>query len=228
MGGYRLWRGPVTGMTLWRAEASPGIQRILPDGVMDLMWFEERLVFAGADTTAMVSTSESGGTAWGLRLAPGAAYAVLGVPAGELADRRVDLRDLITTVPAAVLDRAPGDPAGALEHLFMTLWAQADPDRRALGLATSLDRAARSGLSVREIAIRHELSERSLHRLSERLFGYGPKALASIHRFQYALRLARAGTSLSEAAVMAGYADQPHLNRETRRLAATTPGALLP
>lgn len=157
----------------------------------------------------------------------GAAYAALGVPAGELADRRVDLSDLIT-VPAEVPDRAPGDPAGALEHLFMTLWARADPDRRALGLATSLDRAARSGLSIREIALRHELSERGLHRLSERLFGYGPKALASIHRFQHALRLARAGTSLSESAVMAGYADQSHLNRETRRLAATTPGALLP
>jgi AraC-like DNA-binding protein len=48
-----------------------------------------------------------------------------------------------------------------------------------------------------------------------------------IHRFQYALQLARTGTALSEAAATAGYFDQAHLSREARRLAGATPGALL-
>ena len=226
MGDYRSWCGPVTGMTLWRVETEPGDQRILPDGVMDLMWFEGRLVVAGADTTAMVSSSESGGVAWGLRLVPGAAHAVLGVPACELADRRVDLSDL-AKVPTSILELAPTDPAAALERVFVTLWGQASPERHLLQLAVSLDRAARTGLSVREIAIRHGLSDRTLRRVSDRLFGYGPKTLASIHRFQHALSLARSGTSLGEAAVRAGYVDQSHLNREAQRLARTTPGALL-
>jgi AraC-like DNA-binding protein len=226
MGEYRSWRGPVTGMTLWRVRTDPGEQRILPDGVMDLMWFDGRLVFAGADTTAAVSSSASGGPAWGLRLAPGAAYAVLGVPACELADRRVDLSDL-AKVPASLLDSAPEDPAAALERVFMALWTQADPERRPLRLAASLDRAARTGLNVREIAVQHDLADRTLRRLSDRLFGYGPKTLASIHRFQHALSLARSGTSLGEAAAMAGYVDQPHFNRESRRLAGTTPADLV-
>ena len=226
MGGYRSWRGPATGMALWRVETRPGVQRILPDGVMDLMWFDGRFVFAGADTTAMVASSAGGGITWGVRLAPGAAHAVLGVPARELADRRVDLSDL-AKVPTSLLDRVPEDPAAALERVFMTLWTQADPERRLLRLAASLDRDARTGLSVRDIATRHDLADRTLRRLSDRLFGYGPKTLASIHRFQHALDLARSGTALSEAAATAGYADQSHLNREARRLAGTTPAELV-
>lgn len=226
MGGYRSWRGPVTGMTLWHVETEPGVQRILPDGVMDLMWFDGRLVFAGADTTAMVSSSEDGGEVWGLRLAPGAAHAVLGISACELADQRVDLTDLVN-VPASILDSAPGDPAASLERLFMLLWGQASPQRGLLRLAASLDRAARTGLGVREIATEHALSERTLRRVSDRFFGYGPKTLASIHRFQHALGLARSGTSLSHAAAMAGYVDQSHFNREAQRLAGTTPGVLI-
>lgn len=226
MGEYRSWRGPVAGLTLWHVRTEPGEQRILPDGAMDLMWSDGRLVFAGADSTAMVTSSAGGGPGWGLRLAPGTAYAVLGVPACELADRRVDLTDL-AKVPASLLDSAPEDPAAALERVFMTLWTQADPERRLLRLAASLDHAARAGHSVRDIAVQHDLADRALRRLSDRLFGYGPKTLASIHRFQRALGLARSGTSLGEAAAMAGYVDQPHFNREARRLAGTTPAALV-
>lgn len=226
MVGYRSWCGPVSGMALWRVEAEPGDQRILPDGVMDLMWLDGRLVFAGADTTAMVASSETRGVAWGLRLAPGAAHTLLGVPARELADQRVDLADL-TKVPTSILDSARIDPAAALERLLVMLRRQADPDRRLLQLAGSLDRAARAGLSVRDIAIQHGLSDRTLRRLSDRLFGYGPKTLASIYRFQRALSLARSGATLAEAAVLAGYTDQSHLSRETRRLAGTSPAALV-
>ena len=226
MGEYRSWRGPATGMRLWRVESEPGAQRILPDGVMDLMWFDGRLVVAGADTTAMVEVAGRGDVTWGLRLAPGAAHAVLGVPARELADRRVELRDL-AAVPSPLLDSVHEDPAEALERVFLMLWRQADPERDLLRLARSLDQAARAGRGVREIAAEHDLSERTLRRLSGQLFGYGPKTLSGIYRFQHALELARSGTPLGQAAVLAGYVDQPHLNREARRLAGTSPGVLL-
>jgi AraC-like DNA-binding protein len=54
----------------------------------------------------------------------------------------------------------------------------------------------------------------------------GPKTLMQIHRFQHALHLARAGVPLSDAAVTAGYVDQAHLNRESKRLTGQTPVAL--
>lgn len=224
MAGYVAWRGHLSRATMWRVVAGTGEHRVLPDGVMDLMVHRGRFVIAGADTAAWHDDeSEPGAVTWGLRLPPGTASSMLGLPAHELTGQRVDLADLVT-LPAPALDVAA--PA-ALEQVFVALWRQASPDASMLRLAASLDRAARGRATVREIADRHGLSERSLRRVSDRLFGYGLKTLMSIHRFQHALQLANTGVALGEAAATAGYADQAHLNREVRRLADATPTALL-
>ncbi|MER7014948.1 helix-turn-helix domain-containing protein [Saccharopolyspora sp. NPDC000359] len=202
---------------------SDGRQHVVPDGVLDLMWFQDRMVVAGPDTRAMAVETRPGEVTWGLRLAPGVAHALLGVPVDELADRRVALSELVA-LPARSVE---ADVVSALEQVLVDLWTRADPDRSALRLAASLDRAARADLGVRETAQLHDLSERSLRRLSNRVFGYGPKSLARIHRFQRALHLARSGLPLTEAAVTAGYADQAHFTRETKRLAGRTPAALI-
>lgn len=223
---YTARPGVRTGVTIWRVASSETCLRVVPDGVLDLMWFQERLVVAGADTRTMIADTRPGEITWGLQLPPGLAHALLGVPADELTDRRVELADLVT-LPGGRARALAGDPASGLEELVIALWRHADPDPALLRLAASLDDAARRGLSVRQTALRHECSERSLHRLSARLFGYGPKTLARIHRFQRALRLARAGLPLGQTAATAGYADQAHFTRETRRLAGRTPAELV-
>lgn len=220
---YATRTGHRTGATLWRVRSDGPEQDIAPDGVMDLMWFQDRLVVAGADTRTMIIETRPGTVTWGLRLAPGVAHALLGVPADELTDRRVELADL--TRPGLEPRRTEDVPA-VLEQAFVDLWIRADPDRSVLRRAVSLDRAARAGLSIPETARIHGLSERSLRRVSHTLFGYGPKALMQIHRFQRALHLTRAGRSLSEAAVTAGYVDQAHFNRESKRLTGRTPADL--
>lgn len=211
---------------MWRSIAAGEEQHVVPDGVMDLMWHDDRLVIAGADTTTLAIATRPGATTWGLRFPPGVAHALLGVPARELTDHRVELADL-APVPGEALDSAEDDVPLMLEGVFAALWRRAAPDPSALRLAASLDRAARGRRSVREIAADHGLSERSLRRTGDRLFGYGLKTLMGIHRFQHALHLARSGTALSEAAATAGYFDQAHLSREARRLTGSTPGALL-
>ena len=223
MGSYATRRGARTDTTMWRVVADGAQQPVLPDGVMDLMWFQERLVVAGPDTRAMVAETRSGEATWGLQFAPGAAVALLGVPAVELADRRVDLSELVA--PPAGGWPVGHHPPDALERVLISLWTRADPERSVLRVAASLDRAARDGLSVQTTAELHGLSERSLRRLSNRLFGYAPKTLMQIHRFQRALHLLRAGRRLSDAAATAGYADQAHLNREVKRLTGRTPAA---
>ena len=193
---------------------------------MDLVWFDDTLVFAGPDTEATVVTSAQGRITWALRFPPGVAHALLDIAADNLVNQRVELRDL-ANLPASALETAHADPAGALDQIAAVLWHWAEPDLVNLRLAASLDRAARAGLGVRAIAQQHGLSERSLRRLSDRVFGYGPKTLSSIHRLQHALRLARSSTSLGEAAAVAGYADQAHLSQEARRLTGTTLRALI-
>src|SRR5205085_1135534 len=62
-------------------------------------------------------------------------------------------------------------------------------------------------------------SERTLRRRCHEAFGYGPKTLERILRFQRFLRsLSNGRAPLSVLAIEAGYADQAHLAREVRRL----------
>ncbi len=67
---------------------------------------------------------------------------------------------------------------------------------------------------------------RTLHRRCLESFGYGPAVLRRILRFRRAIALLCAGVGVAEVAARAGYADQPHLSREMRSLAGTSPGQL--
>ena len=66
-----------------------------------------------------------------------------------------------------------------------------------------------------------------MRRRSLAAFGYGPKTLQRVLRFQRALGLARSGMALADVAQAAGYADQPHLANEVRVLAGMPVRALL-
>ncbi|MFF3962082.1 helix-turn-helix domain-containing protein [Streptomyces griseorubiginosus] len=201
----------LAGAVLWTGD---GAGRVLPDGCMDLLWNEGRLLVAGPDTRAY-DTAGAPGTWVGLRFHPGSAPAFLGVPAHELRDCRVELADLW---PASDVRRlrsrvaASADPATALEDIALERAAPADPVLRAL--VASLDAGRPVGATADELG----LGARQLHRRSLVAFGYGPKTLARILRLQRALALARAGVPYAETAVRCGFADQAHLARDVREL----------
>ncbi|MFF4785955.1 helix-turn-helix domain-containing protein [Streptomyces griseorubiginosus] len=201
----------LSGAVLWTGD---GAGRVLPDGCMDLLWNEGRLLVAGPDTRAYV-TAGAPSTWVGLRFHPGSAPAFLGVPAHELRDRRVELADLW---PASEVRRlgsrvvASADPATALEDIALERAAPADPVLRAL--VASLGAGRPVGATADELG----LGARQLHRRSLVAFGYGPKTLARILRLQRALALARAGVPYAETAVRCGFADQAHLARDVREL----------
>ncbi|WP_432192597.1 helix-turn-helix domain-containing protein [Streptomyces sp. bgisy027] len=203
-----------------------GAGRVLPDGCMDLLWHDGRLLVAGPDTRAYVTYGESSGWA-GVRFFPGTAPAVLGVPAHEVRDRRVELADLWSASQVRRLCgriEAADDPVTALEGVALERAADAvPPDALLRRVVTALD----SGRSVAATADELGLGARQLYRRSLTAFGYGPKTLARILRLQRALALARAGVGLADTAVRAGYADQAHLARDVRELAGMPLGELL-
>ncbi|MFJ3882595.1 helix-turn-helix domain-containing protein [Streptomyces sp. NPDC090077] len=215
--------GAVPGAVRWRAEGPGGV--VLPDGCMDLLWTGGRLLVAGPDTGPHPAGEVPGRSFAGLRLAPGSAPALLGVPARELRDRRVELADLW---PAAEVRRltertaAYEDPCAALEALARTRLAAAGPPDP---LPAEVTARLRAGQPVSAVAAAVGLGERQLHRRSLDAFGYGPRTLGRILRLQHALALARRGLPQAEVAFAAGYADQAHLAREVRALAGTTLGA---
>ncbi|HVK23354.1 MAG TPA: AraC family transcriptional regulator [Actinokineospora sp.] len=196
----------------------PATHRIVPDGCADVIWHREtgRLFVAGPDTVAQVGASAPG-TLVGLRFEPGAV--AVGVPADAIRDGRVDLADFRRDAAelAERLAHSP-DPHQVLLDAFP---AQVDPT------VAAIRRFARRGGKVREIADVIGIGERQLHRRSVAAFGYGPKVLHRVLRFDRALRSIRAGRAAANVAYDCGFADQAHLAREVKALAGTTLTGLL-
>lgn len=217
----------LTGAVVWHNTPDGAAGRpVLPDGCMDLLWNEGRLLVAGPDTRAY--TSQGPARRWaGLRFRPGTAPAFFGVPAHELRDHRVELADLwpaaLVRSLAARVDAA-ADPVTGLEDIALERAADLAPPER---WVTRLVEALEAGRPVAATADELGVGARQLHRRSRNAFGYGPKTLARVLRLQRALRLARSGVPLAETAIRAGYADQPHLSRDVRELTGMPLGRLL-
>jgi AraC-like DNA-binding protein len=226
----------VPGVTVWTRDNGGGPYRVLPDGCMDLIWYDGGLLVAGPDTRAHVADDPPGGSYAGLRFAPGLGPLVLGVPARELRDQRVPLDALWPAARAGRLaDRLGGPDAAAV----LDAWAVARlgaggppvsppaPSAWGYAQAAGVARALAAGRPVGGIAAETGLGERQLRRRCEAAFGYGPKTLSRVLRMQRALELARRGAAFAEVAVRAGYADQAHLSREVKALAGVPLGRLI-
>ncbi|MDT0451512.1 DUF6597 domain-containing transcriptional factor [Streptomyces hesseae] len=213
---------------VWSRGAESGeTVTVLPDGCMDLLWTEGRLLVAGPDTRAYRPGSSAQGPWAGVRFHPGTAPALLGVPAHELRDRRVELADLWSGAEVRRLTErvdAARDPAAALEELALRLAGDAPAPDPLLGAVVASLAAGRSVAATGESV---GLSARQLHRRALNAFGYGPKTLGRILRMQRAVALARAGVPFAETAVRAGFADQAHLARDVRELAGESLSGLV-
>jgi AraC-like DNA-binding protein len=206
---------------MWRQSASADrTQLVVPDGCVDLVWGPSGLFVAGPDTGPMPAPMRAGDTFDGIRFRPGAVGEVFGLPVDALCDQRVAAADL----PVDLL----GVPSsgGRLEVMRAAIIARLRVTSPADPSAAAIARALRTGRSVGEVAWELGFSERQLRRRSVASFGYGPKILQRVVRFQRALRLARAGVPLAEVAAVAGYADQAHLANDVKRLSGVTLAAL--
>jgi AraC-like DNA-binding protein len=215
----------VPGAVLWSVSAAGTGGSVLPDGCMDLIWSGGRLLVAGPDTRAHTSAPVTPGSpVLGLRLPPGAAPVLLGVPADALRDQRPELADLWGARAACPWrDAVAAGGAAALERrVAVRLGERGGPARDAAVVA----RLVAAGHDAAEVADRLGVTTRTLHRRSLAAFGYGPRTLGRVLRLQRVLPLLDAGLPLADVAQRAGYADQPHLSREVRALAGRSPARL--
>ncbi|HUF18693.1 MAG TPA: helix-turn-helix domain-containing protein [Thermoanaerobaculia bacterium] len=79
---------------------------------------------------------------------------------------------------------------------------------------------------VHQLAQATRLSVRQVERIMSEQVGVTPKKFLQIRRFRRAVRRRAAGLSWSEAAIAAGYYDQPHLTKDCRTIAGVTPKEL--
>lgn len=177
-------------------------------------------------------------------LTPLGAFMLLGLPMRELANRAVELEDLLGAEGARLPERLHeasdwSARFAILDQLLVKRFARAraaSPDvlwawRRLL--------EAGGRLRVTELAQELRCSRRHLSaRFSEQV-GVPPKTLARLLRFRRAARLLGAGPlsespgrcaaarlSLTQIALESGYYDQAHLNRDFREFAGLAPTEL--
>jgi len=206
----------------WEQEpAEDRVQRVVPDGCLDLIWLAEReLVIAGADTGPRSVDLAAGMRSSGIRLRPGAAAAVLGLPASELRDRQVRCEHVwgqrAARLEVALAGAVPARRLGLLADVVAR--RRADPDGLVIAAA---ERLAVPGARVAGVASELGVGERMLHRRMVAALGYGPKVLARVARLRRLVALSDA--SLASRALRAGYASQAHMSDEVRRLTGTTP-----
>ncbi|MDQ6836415.1 MAG: helix-turn-helix domain-containing protein [Actinomycetota bacterium] len=211
---------PLVACTWEQATAAGHEQLVVPDACVDLIWSGVGLSVAGPDTRARVVELAPGSRLVGVRLAPGAAGAVLGLPASELCDTSSDAANVLGREVAATLREslAAAQNPHALLRQAVELRGVLEPDPlvaaavRALGLPRA---------RVGPVAVELGVSARQLHRRISDAVGYGPKVLARVLRFRRLQQLPPA--PLVELALDAGYADQAHMTAEVTGLAGVSP-----
>jgi AraC-like DNA-binding protein len=237
---------PLAGVvsSVWIQQVAPGAEpythRNIPNGGVELLCSVGAVPrVVGPLTRPLVEVLAPGTTVVGLRFHPGAAASVLGLPASELVDLTLEADELWGGSAVALgelVDAAsPEQALGRVQRQIAARLADgAAPDPLVAEAVRQLMpwRAEDVGSVTSSLYV----SERQLRRRLQAAVGIAPKALQRMLRFQGFLALAqhaiaqgRAPTDegLALLAAEAGYADQPHLNRECLRLTGASPRAFL-
>ncbi|WP_216094420.1 DUF6597 domain-containing transcriptional factor [Jiangella alba] len=233
--------------TTWVQRVAPGspayVQRDIPSGAVELVCrVGAAPQLSGPLTGPRADVIPPGSTVVGLRFRPGAAAAVLGLPASELTDLRVGAADVWGTAAAAAGERLAAATTGeaaveVLEELVTAAAARAGVTGPDPLIAEAVRRLMPwHAAEVRDVGTTLHVSERALRRHCLAAIGVGPKTLQRMLRFQGFLARTQsaladgrdpAGGGLARLAADAGYADQAHLTRECVRLTGATPRTFL-
>lgn len=192
-----------------------------------------RAWIAGVHTGWTVCSQPARQSVLGVRLQPAAAAAVLGVPVGELAERIVEVDDVLERAGSVLAERCHAAGSMAARVRVVADWMQ-DRLRRARPVATPIVWATaeivRRGGAVPIAALRTEtgFSKARLVGGFREHVGVLPKTYARLVRFRRVTALLQDGrVPLADVALAAGYYDQPHMTTEFHALSGLTPTAFL-
>lgn len=215
-------------------ERSAYEHRTVPNGCVEIAWIlgDEQVAVVGPRRHAVVDRLAPGCAVAGLRFRPGVSPEVLGATAAELLGAGTTLDVLWGERATERLRRAatPEGAARALEQEVLARRAAApDPDELPAEIVRRLQ-PWRQG-DVGELSSRLYISPRQLRRRCIAAFGFGPKTLQRVLRFQGFLALVQdvhgRDPGLGRLAAAAGYFDQAHLTRECRAFTDLTPAAFV-
>ena len=200
----------------WAAAASPGEHLVLPDGCVDLIDRDHRVLVVGPMTRAhwvRLST----GPMRGLRLHPGST-AWLGVPLDALRDQVVPLEELGVRVPQ------PVDHPDRLAAVLAYARRRLRRDPRVLQVSRRL--MADPARPIERLAGDVGWTPRHLRRRFVAEIGLSPRRFARVARLRRLVETLRRDEPLGTVAHMHGFTDQAHMCRDVRGLTGLSPSAL--
>ncbi|MGJ7554840.1 helix-turn-helix domain-containing protein [Variovorax sp. RB3P1] len=248
-------RGHVSHILRYRESFAEGCEvreRVLPDGAVRLVFNfgdapsadggqGQAVEAIGASAAPVVVRMRRQVDGLSVTLHPGAAAALLGVPAGEIGASAVHLDALWRGEGALLLARmadAPGDAERiALLHTALLRrlhggesTGRADGIGNAVAMHAARRIAAAGGREpLRDVAAAVGVGERRLQQLFHAHVGLTPRAWRRLARMHGCLRALRAQPSpaWAELALDGGFYDQSHLVNEFRSLCGVTPTEFL-
>ncbi|EWH03187.1 AraC family transcriptional regulator [Halomonas sp. BC04] len=130
-------------------------------------------------------------------------------PTRDLLDKQTQVVEYLS----ALMHALAGQPAQPLVRTLANLQE----------LAAYLDAHAAEEISLDELCARSGFSPGHLIRAFKQHFGFTPHAYLINRRIQLGQRELKRGIPIAEAALNAGFSDQPHFQRTFKRLVAATP-----
>ena len=237
----RRWISDVSVLTTGRP---PDCQMLVhvPDGGTSVVFRttparRSDLIVVGPRTHASYHLGKDLPLCLKIRIRPGAARLLLGIPASQLVDRVISLDELwdSSETLTITLAESAAAPQIVLKHLEAALLARitahtaADLARSELVQAAARDLTGHpdhGSQSVRAVARRLAISERHLRHLFSDWIGLSPKHFKCISRVRRVLVGGRSDTShLAQLAAAAGYYDQSHMTAEFRTMMGVPPAA---
>jgi AraC-like DNA-binding protein len=234
---------------VWASQGAPAHprERVVPTGTLELFvsladvegrihnvagreWSFSGAGVAGAYRRPFMFDTHENASVVGVHFKPGQAGVVLGVPAGELMDRHVDLDDIWGRCARELREQlcAATTTSERFAILEAELLSQLDARSVHPAVTYALDALAQPNARVADIAKAAGLTQRRLIDLFTAAVGITPKRFGRVLRFHRATALARsAALDWTRVAHQCGYYDQAHLIRDFRELADMTPRDLM-
>jgi len=169
-------------------------------------------------------------------LTPLGLVSALGTPPAWTADAPAPLSDFCGALEQRRLSMALQASATPEERLAaLARWLEdrirrrprpTKPESRVIGCVATMQAALRGEGHVDELASRQAVTRRQIERDFRHCLGVAPAEYARLLRFQHAAAALAGGSSIVDAALDFGFADQAHLSRQCRAMTGLTPTEL--
>jgi len=234
---------PYVREMLWIQSSHPRIQVLLPETTLTLMFRQtgsvslhgsalSSAILSGLQPQARIAQHSSGSSMVIVRFTETGAAALLCDRVDLLYNQTLALDSVLPLRLRRQIDglqtilAETPDPQQKISAVERFLVSSIDPRAAApsqIVAAVQQIRASNGKVPIAAIARHAGMSQSALERHFSAAVGASPKGLARLARLQHVCRLWDAGLSLTTIAFEAGFTDQPHLSRDFRAFAGSSP-----